>query len=245
MDPTVCPRTRTEEFLAEQYLNFPKQYPMLVRYATMRHGIRRIFLQFDFLESMHFWKVCIAGFDRYRPKNFITCDTLEKLPNLKNIHVRLPFVWWRDRLTQRGPQLFREVEPCPRTLHQFIYTRIADILAPYKHVKVDMFFDQAEEQHFYNIHQAAALALKLTKKDFDELYEDCEGGIELGLGSDSDTVTSTETSTLASDSRTKPLVSHICNGELVLYVDGIEEVFPPRCYCELPCYQTFDEIGKY
>lgn len=240
-EPNSVPIDQYTEYLAKLYLHYPKQYPHLSRFATMRHGIRKIYLKLNFMDAMNFWKVIVGGFDQY-PRPFkhqiITCDVLEKLPNLDGLHIALPSMWWKDQVKQPGPRLFRETEACPRTLHRFIYERIAQVLAPYKDVSVTMFMDIHEEQRFWNHYETAVQSLKFSKQELKELYEEDGGGIALDNELDIHCEASTQMNSSISD-------SYMCvnQSDFNITMSIINETFPPRCYCTTPCQDAFFEIG--
>jgi hypothetical protein len=151
----VDERTRA---LAQQYDRFPKIYPELSRYATMRHGIQKMCLKMDFLDYMNFFKVTSGGFERYQNHNLMTYEILEQFPRLNEIILRLPLRpgrGWKNDPRRFGPLLFHFVYPCPRQLHRVIYERAAEVLALYKSVRVLNFVDENEESRFESLHQAA------------------------------------------------------------------------------------------
>jgi hypothetical protein len=237
IEPGSIPRTPKEEMLARNYLLHPKQHPQLGRFATLRHGIRKLYLQFDFLESLHFFKISVGGLARYRSNKFKTCDIFDKLPNLDGIHLNLPFDEWRDATTrwQMGPNLTHPDSPCWRTLHRLIYENAAQVLAPYKNVKVDYFMDAAEEQRFWDFYQTAALALTFTEEDFEELYEECGGGIQLEI----------EDNVMEEWGCEVVRATHVTDYEGVFPVPIEEQgVFPPLCKCDIPCTYTFQNIQR-
>jgi hypothetical protein len=209
----------------------------------MRHGIRKLYLHFNFLDALHFFKVTVGKLDQYRGRHFMTCDVFETLPNLDGLNIVLPTEWWIDDIRQMGPRLFHEFVPCPRTLHRFIYERIAKELAIYGTVKVYGFMDSGEEQHFLNQREAAILSLKFTLAELDELYAECGGGIQIEVDSDSsENSQSTEATTASSSatwstsltSKTPPIKKEISR-----FPESQSDVFPPECHCEVPCHDTF------
>jgi hypothetical protein len=147
-EPNGVPVSAEEKVLAYQYLNWPKMYPHLSRFATFRHGIRRLRLKFDYLDALHFFKVTVGNLHEYRHNDVLTCDIFEKLPNLNGVTVSLPTYWWIDDARQRGPQLFHDENPCVRILHRFIYERAATELAPYENSRVIGFMGQEEVDRF-------------------------------------------------------------------------------------------------
>jgi hypothetical protein len=112
----------------------------------------------DFLDYMNFFKVTSGGFERYQNHNLMTYEIFEQLPRLNEIILRLPLRpgrGWRDDPRRFGPLLFHFVDPCPRQLHRVIYERAAEVLEPYKSVRVLNFVDENEESRFDSLHQAA------------------------------------------------------------------------------------------
>jgi hypothetical protein len=227
IQPNSVPFDSRSKALARQYLNFPKQYPHLSRYATMRHGIRKMCLRLDFMETLHFFKVSVGNLAEYRGRNFMTCDIFQKLPNLDGLHIILPRSWWKDRAIQMGPQLFHETAPCPRTLHRFIYERAAVELAPYRDVRIEGFMDQFEKERFWDCYKEAVLRWEFTIQDLDELYAECGGGVQLEDESAQQSVSSHES--LKSSNR----------HEVFLIPESEDDTFPPECHCEVPCMETF------
>ncbi|KAF2254677.1 hypothetical protein BU26DRAFT_475060 [Trematosphaeria pertusa] len=224
-EPNGMPVDQRTYVLANRYKKFPKFYPELSRYATFRHGIRKLCLSFDIVSSMHFFKVSAGSFDRYWHRNYINCEVFDQLPHLNAVVVFLPNRQkeWRDIAGQLAPTLFHQDWPCPRILIRLIYERVAEVLAPYEDAAVKHFLDEEEEQRYQNLRQAAVLALKFTESELRELYADCGGGIEL----DEEWEVGTETS----GSRT------LC--EEPECADKDEGFFPPRCECAFPCVDVF------
>jgi hypothetical protein len=180
-DSVVKSGDRTASLLARQYKDFPQIYSHLERYATFKHGIRKICLQFDFLGCLYFFKVTVSGINLHRPESYVTCDVFDQLPYLNQIVVDLPTSYDQVR-GHVDSMLFHESEPCPRILHQLIYEQVALELVVYKDVAVRFFIDVDEEQRFTAMRESAQLALKFTAGELTELYADDDGGIELDEG---------------------------------------------------------------
>lgn len=244
--------------LANQYLEFPKHYPTLGRYATMRHGIRKLFLKFNFLDALHFFKVSTGTIHLYRGRDFMTCDIFEKLPCLDGLHIELPTERWKDHPRQPGPDLWHKDEPCPRTLHRFIYERAAEELATYNDVGMDGFMDADEKQRFWDHREAAMLQLRFTTKELEDLYAECSGGIQLGVGLEfeeeggqvgggalrKNKVGNTWSSRWSKYQPSNRRSNRRRDGEVysrkALEEGLLDDVFPPECVCEVPCREVFD-----
>lgn len=176
------PTNAKEQALSKCYSRYPRIYPELHQYATLRHGIQKISLGMDFLSAMHFFKVQARDFQRFCTFRDPTYEILERLPNLNEIVIRLPLrprKGWRNNPYAGGPPLFHHESPCPRILHRFIYERIAEALASFEKVTVRNFIDVNEEQQFLAARTEAIKALKFTKLDLQELYAASSGGVEL------------------------------------------------------------------
>ncbi|KAF2265285.1 hypothetical protein CC78DRAFT_579425 [Lojkania enalia] len=225
--PNSVPTNRKSQTLASQYLRFPQYHPHLDRYATFMHGIRKLYIKFNFLASLHFFKVTAGGLDRYRRPNFMTCDVLNRLPHLNGLIIVLPSEWRVDKISSLPVQLFHETDPCPRTLHRWIYERAAEVLAPYQDVKLHPFIDESEEQNFRQLHQAFALSVNQRKAKVGSLYNGSDGGVTID--------TLIERGTNVTEFRP----SEICQNEL----PG-EDVLPPRCWCDVPCQDVFFYVGQ-
>jgi hypothetical protein len=220
--------------LAHQYKYFPKIYRELKIYGTFMHGIRKVYLEFDFWSSLHFFKVSVCDIDKYRPKDFMTCDVLERLPLLNSIYFYLPTRETpKNDLTRYGPRLFHPEKACPRSLHRLIYEQAAIELASYQGVHMKMFMDQDEEERFLCLHAAAKSTLRFTKEELDQLWEDSDGGIQLDPDINSVTV-------LEDCSWTKSVYEHDTR------LDGAGNItLTPYCQCEDPCSEAFSYAGRY
>jgi hypothetical protein len=171
--------------LQQQYKLFPKQHPQHDQFATLKHGIRKVKLQFTFLDSMHFFKVTKDNIHLQRDSDLVTCEVLDQMPNLTEIHIDLPTRYdhrceWSGY--RYGPLVHNE-DPCPRTLHRVIYEQIAIELATHENVSVRNLMDEDEELRFKAMRKSAQRRHKLTAADMVELYavgtEEREGGILL------------------------------------------------------------------
>lgn len=221
--PSSIPTCPAEEALSKTYGRFPKIYPRLSRYATLRHGIQKISICMDFLSFMQFFKVMAGGFQRYHKTKGYTYEVFERLPCLNEIVVRLPLRpqgGWKHRPQAGGPQLWHEDYPCPRVLHRIIYERIAEVLAPYK-VTVRNFLDKGEKQRYHSAKLKAVKALRFAKVDLEEMYAEDDGGVEL-----------LENEKERSLELTK--VKHEST-EVEYPEDMHDEFFPPLCHCNEPC----------
>lgn len=133
----------------------------------------RLFLQFDWLQSLHFFKVSVGTLQSYRRNKLITCDIFQKLPHLHALHLDLPRKWWINKPMQPGPPLFHEVEPCPRTLQRLIYERAAEISAAYKNVHLTGFLQGGAPVHELSRERSARAEISPT--EIEELYTDSDG----------------------------------------------------------------------
>jgi hypothetical protein len=240
------PRSRAS-YLAHQYKKFPKMYPNLERFATFKHGIRKICLQFDFLSYIYFFKVTTSGIDYWKPQNLVTCDVFDQLPNLNEIVIDLPTEYDHRSQRQAGPRLDHADEPCPRALLRQIYERIAIELASFKEVKVLSHLDDEEEQRYRGLRESAILRLKFTSAELQELYADDGGGIELDADDLGKLLHCTSFSkTLANRVSSYPALSDTGSqavSSTLSTASRSEEpkgsFFPPRCQCSYPCRRIF------
>lgn len=153
--------------LEKAYLLFPRMYPQLDRYATFKQGIRKMHLQFSFLDSLFFFQVTAGSFAQHWKPHWLTYKVLETLPHLKALRLTLPDAHGRleDDLRKQPVSLFYgEPFNCPRTLHRLIYERVAQVLAAYEAVTLHGFMDEEEQVRFG--------ALR-------ELYKKDVGGVQL------------------------------------------------------------------
>jgi hypothetical protein len=168
--------------LQEQYKLFPKQHLQHDQFATFKHGIRKVKLQFTFLDYIYFFKVTKDNIHLRRDSELVTCDILDQMPNLVEVQVDLPTKY--DHRSEwsgyRYGQLVSKEDPCLRTLHRIIYEQIAIELAAHENVTVRNFMDVDEELRFQAMRESAQRELKLTAAEMIELYAvGKEGGILL------------------------------------------------------------------
>ncbi|KAF2271647.1 uncharacterized protein EI97DRAFT_387424 [Westerdykella ornata] len=228
------PTTERSAVLAQIYRRFPLYFPELDRFAMMSHGLRHLHIQFDWLESLHFFKVSAGTLPLYRGRDLATVEYFERLPNLRRVDIVLPSGWWKDRCshTQPGPRLFHEDDPCPRALHRFIYESIAEELVSVRELHVTGFVDETEEEMFWKARQSAKERLKITRLEAREMYMDLEGGVPVH----------THVEMLLRN--VQSVRSHKPRGrkEYYRYAGVEDEVFPPRCQCEVPCKEAFPDM---
>lgn len=225
--PHSFPKTGHDKQLARCYLDFPNTYPELSRFATLRHGIRKVCLSMDFMASMRFFDVQAYGFPRYPGQRArLTYDAFDRLPHLNEIVFilpRRPRKGWVDSPYGGGPTLFHHESPCPRALHRVIYERVAEVLAPHKKVTVLGFVDAEEQERFIGLRTEAVNALGWTEADLRELYADDGGGIELPED------TKRASMPAVAQQKTRGDVHHHMIGTQGRF-------FPPECFCEEPCF---------
>jgi hypothetical protein len=177
----AVPMDAKSQALARTYKQHPKIYPQLKQYATLSQGIRRIWIQMDFLQYLKFFKVTARGFQQYWRTRGLDYEVFEQLPYLNELIIELPDprARLRDRTRQSEPRLFYD-EPfsCPRTLHRLIYERAAEVLAPYNVTMVG-FMDELEAVYFETLRNNAIKALKFTSAELEELYLEDGGGVQL------------------------------------------------------------------
>ncbi|KAL6712357.1 hypothetical protein ACN47E_000234 [Coniothyrium glycines] len=214
--------------LARLYNKFPKIYPDLARYATMRHGIRKVHLQLDFLDSMHFFKVTAGEFYRFWqpfPKDY---HIIGRLPHLNELIIKLPDPRGRLEDTYRQlPGMWYKDFECPRFIHRLIYERAAEALAPIENVKMYGFMDETEELRFRKLHEDAKKALLLTHDELAELYMDIEGGISLDEPVASGSYMKAEQDEAEESSDDWQYAQTIG--------DGGTPFWPPKCRCKVLC----------
>ncbi|KAH7078996.1 hypothetical protein BKA63DRAFT_591864 [Paraphoma chrysanthemicola] len=242
IEPNSLPTDDKIRALAHCYKHYPIIYPHLQQYATFAHGLRKVSLYMDFLSSMHFFKVTIGGFQRYWLKGRMTCEVFLQLPYLKEIEIRLPLQpkdGWNDYPAQRGPRLFYHVadQACPRMLHRVIYEQIAVVLAPYSYVRVKNFGDDDEKARFYDLRDKARENVKFTRKDLDDLYAECGGGVQLDEPVDQEVWDHNEES-----QEQKRSVRDTAHTEVG---DGTEPFFPPKCRCEVRCNLVYSKKERH
>jgi hypothetical protein len=197
---------------ASLYRDYATIYPELNRFSTFKHGIRKIFIDFNFSDYMSFFKVTAGGLLCPSRKSTFNCDEFHQLPYLNQVIIALPdSAIRREKLWDT---LFYPDRECPRTLLRLIYERIAEELAPIQNLKVVNFLDADEEQRFNDLRETARFALRFTPEDLKEIYADTEGGIAIDVpDSDSD-----------------------CSGDLET---ATTDFWPPRCRCSTWCWNFF------
>ncbi|OAL56750.1 hypothetical protein IQ07DRAFT_607065 [Pyrenochaeta sp. DS3sAY3a] len=208
---------------AYNYMRFPKLYPELKQYATLRHGIRRICLELDFSTSFEFFRITKHGYNEGWESRHFGIEVLERLPDLRELTIILPDVTGKleDKPYHPGPRLFYDLDfACPRILHRILYEQAAEVLAPYKDVKLYGFMDENEAQRFKALQQKAILLLKFTPRELRELYAEDGGGIQLEKpvtpGMDANQLEDDSLDTM------RPVVAR-------------NNFWPPKCRCEVRC----------
>ncbi|KAJ4340167.1 hypothetical protein N0V87_002788 [Didymella glomerata] len=229
--PNGVPVSPIEHALSKCYERFPKIYPHLNRFATLRHGIQKIDISMDWLSFMHFFKVHVGGFERYQTSfrrfhqtKALTYDIFERLPCLNEIVIRLPlrpYGGWRDKAGQCGPQLWHVDSPCPRKVHRVIYERVAEVLAPYN-VTMRNLIDYAEVRRYEAARAKAVKALEFTKVELEELYAEDGGGVELSEHE-------------KGRSEELELARRKKEREVADVGDVQDGFWPPLCFCNEPC----------
>ncbi|KAF2747470.1 hypothetical protein M011DRAFT_443269 [Sporormia fimetaria CBS 119925] len=232
----TIPKTVREVSLARLFRDYPHQHPHLNHYATFKHGIRRLVLTLDFLDALHFFKVDVGTLAEYRQRIPNTSvEALTQLPNLRSLVYILPDLNWRDYISQPGPRLYDEEDPCPRTLHRWIYeaaaTELAMLAIPNVESKVKGFMDHEEKQRWHDLWHTAQLERRFTTQEYAELYAECDGGVEL----DEEMVAYEKPDGIlwhgGEDQRAERDIDRLS----VTGSEDLEDVFPPRCICEIPC----------
>ncbi|KAG9189590.1 hypothetical protein G6011_06458 [Alternaria panax] len=219
-EPNGVPTDDTTRKLAKTYKSFPKIYPRLDQYATFRHGIRKVHVQFAFMDSLHFFKVTTGSFSQHWKSYHLDYEVFERLPYLNELIIKLPDAKGslEDSSEQPVRLFYGEPYSCPRILHRIIYERAAELLAHYKSVSMYGFIDEQEEFRFLGLREDAIKGLKMTTEELGELYMEDAGGVELEKSVD-------------------PLVEKEDMGieerEIV-----IDDFWPPKCRCEVLCRRT-------
>ncbi|KAF1913634.1 hypothetical protein BDU57DRAFT_589267 [Ampelomyces quisqualis] len=217
---------------ADCYKLHPRIYPHLSHYATFRHALRKIHLNMNLHDYMRFFKVTIGGFGRYMRPNGMSFEIFEQLPHVKEISIHLPSKprrGWVNEPYQGGPMMFHHPAPCLRLLHRVIYERIAELLVLYPRVKVYNFVDDEEKARYEELRRSALQKSKWTAAEFEELYTECNGGIELEE--------LVQPGSWLHEDEDKQEVEL----EVERQVTGpdthqpFEEFFPPKCRCEVQC----------
>ncbi|KAH7402716.1 hypothetical protein BKA66DRAFT_564617 [Pyrenochaeta sp. MPI-SDFR-AT-0127] len=235
--PNSVPSDDRTLALAKTYKRFPKIFPQLKQYATIRHGIRRVHLQMGFLNYFHFFKITIGGFDQYWRAYYVDYQVFEQLPNLTELIIKLPDPTGRldNKAAQPGPPLFYDQDlSCPRILHRLIYEQAAELLAPYDNVEMYGFIDGFEALRFKTLLNHAIETNKFTERDLQELYAENGGGIELEEGvSPSIPAQATETEEKSLNTQQLSEIPH--------------KFWPPKCRCTISCRQLIlkNQCGNF
>jgi hypothetical protein len=244
-DPDSLPTDYITQAKAQCYYHHPRIYPQLKQYATFRHGLRQIYLEMGFIDYMHFFEVTTGGFERYLDPGEISYKVFEQLPHVKKITLRLPRrprQGWVDNPFQKGPQLFHYEFPCARTLHRVIYERIAGVLTLYPHVKVKGFGDEGERDRFYALRQSSMKNSTWTAADYQELYEECGGGVELGeMVQPGSWIEEVEEEKEEQQGGSDEAEGGIPNRVVVAPPNAF---FPPKCRCDTKCHMLYLELEK-
>lgn len=182
MKSGCVPTDNQTTLLSQAYKHFPRMYPELKRYATFKHGIQTIHIEMGFKAYMHFFEIKVGSFKQYLEPKSLSYRIFDQMPKVRNITIFLPGKpegGWIDDYWRSGPQIFHSDSPCPRILHRVIYERAAQVLVPYQNVCMTGFMDDTEEQCFSKSLAIARGQLQFTEQDFEDLYADCGGGIQL------------------------------------------------------------------
>jgi hypothetical protein len=242
IEPNSLPTNSETQALAECYKQHPKIYPHLKQYATFRHGLRKIRLTFGFIGYMHFFKVIIGGFDRYLRPGSLSYEVFEQLPNLSEISLRLPLQprqGWNNLPYQPGPVLFHNDAPCPRKLHRVIYERIAEVLTLHLRVRVTNFMDKNEMVRYDALRYAALKNCKWSAADYEELYAECDGGVQLDELVQPGSWVHLIEEGRQGDSRSVRTATKVEIGTAT--EDTIDTpFFPPKCDCKVKCHLVFE-----
>lgn len=237
-DTNSLPIDYTSYALADCYKQYPRIFPQLGQYATFRHGIGRVQLEMDFIAYMHFFRVNIGSFRLHLRPGSISYEIFEQLPHLSHIAIllpRKPNQGWVNDPHQPGPRLFYHNYPCPRTLHRIIYERIAELLTLYINVEVTGFVDLDEETRYNALRKATMQERKWSIADYEQLYAECGGGIELNELVQPGNWLEEEGEQERQMGTTKPSTSAH---------EAVEDFFPPKCRCEEKCLLIFNEQEK-
>jgi hypothetical protein len=182
IEPNGVPHDDKTWELANLYKSFPRIYPHLSQYATFYHGIRKMYLEFSFLDSLHFFKVTTGYFSQHWKSYHLDHEVFERLPYLNELIIKLPDAKGLLEDDYRQPVRLFYGEPfnCARILHRLIFERAAKVLAPLENFKMYGFIDNEEEGRFIEFLACAKRGLKITTKELEELYREDMGGVELG-----------------------------------------------------------------
>jgi hypothetical protein len=208
--------------LEKTYKAFPKIYPHLEQYATFQQGIRKIELQFSFMDAFYFFKITAGSFAQHwkAKPHYMDFEVFEQLPHLNELIIKLPDLYGHSEDAPRQPirMFYGYPYNCPRTLHRLIYEKAAEVLAHYKNVKMCGFIDEEEEERFLKIREVAKKNLKITMEELEELYKDNKGGIEL----EESVVPGLEKKEMDQEER------------FVVF----DNFWPPKCRCETLCCEV-------
>ncbi|KAH6878100.1 hypothetical protein BKA58DRAFT_426969 [Alternaria rosae] len=207
--------------LEKTYKSFPRIYPHLDRYATFYHGIRKIYLQFSFIDGLYFFKVTAGSFAQHLKPHQLSYEVFQTLPHLNELIFKLPDAtgYLEDNLRHQPVSIFYgEPFDCIRTLHRLVYESAAKVLAPYRAVKFHGFMDEEEEVRFLSLRDCARKELKITTEELGQLYKEDMGGVELE-----------ETVLPGLEKKEK-------DDEVreVIY----DDFWPPKCRCEILCREV-------
>ncbi|KAF2823335.1 hypothetical protein CC86DRAFT_66102 [Ophiobolus disseminans] len=218
--------------LSDCYMHFPRMYSHLKQYATFRHGIRRISLGMTFYEYMRFFRVTVGGFRRYLNPEVISYEVFEQLPHLSEVAIQLPDRPRRGwcNILLPGPLMFHHDSPCPRILHRIIYEKAVETLTLYPHLKVTGFVDQEEEARFNQLRATSLKNAEWTAAEYEELYDECGGGISLEeMVQPGSWTATTEDEQMESELIKKEVVP------VVIEQAVDDDFFPPKCRCAEKC----------
>jgi hypothetical protein len=217
-EPNGIPNDDKTWELAKTYKSFPKIYPHLSQYSTFCHGIRKMHLQFSFLDSLHFFKVTAGSFSQHWKSYHLDYEVFERLPYLNELVIKLPDATGRLDDDSRQPVQLFYGEPfnCPRILHRLIYEKAAETLAHIENVKMDGFIDDEEMVRFSKLLEHAKRGLKISTKELEELYMEDTGGVELEEILESDVVEMEDM-----DTKAREIIR--------------DDFWPPKCRCEMLC----------
>ncbi|EOA81655.1 uncharacterized protein SETTUDRAFT_64978, partial [Exserohilum turcica Et28A] len=228
LEPNSLPHDATTQLLAKTYRDFPLAHAHLARYATLRHGIRKLHLEFSFLDCMHFFRVTVAHFPRFYPHFRLDYRVLDSLSGLVAVAVRLPDPtgYLVDRVPQCGPRLFYgDPYTCPRILHRVIYEAAAEAMAPCGFFALYGFMDYDEKARFEALRASASAKVKFTTDQLGELYAEDQpggGGVQLGEWIQPGVDAAAAAAAARSD----------VDEEL----DFVRDTFwPPKCRCKVRC----------
>ncbi|KAF9735119.1 hypothetical protein PMIN06_001464 [Paraphaeosphaeria minitans] len=239
----------SRRLLAVVYRDAPKIYPELKRYGDFSQGVRKVDISFDFISFYRFFQVTAGEFGKdCLQRCTLSCNVFEKMPQLNEIIVRLPAnrkKTWVNKTHQMERPLFDITSPCPRMIFRILYERIAEALAAYDNVSVKNFLDEHEEERFWGLRQTKMKALqdtpapepfKLTVEELQEISTPDGGGIHL-TPSEIMQVRQERYERLALQLEKKDMERQL--GSLVQDETAVEEFYPIRCQCFVPCQERY------